>query len=207
MDPFIGEIRMFVGTYAPEGWLFCWGQSLTIQQYQALFAVIGTQYGGDGVHTFNLPDFRGRIAVCAGAGTGLTPRNPGDKGGAERVALDATQMPTHLHPVTSTASTSGLTVGGTGTIKCSGAAGNTANPTGSYLSLAKSGATNYTSTPADATGTMATDAVQLAGTVTGTVTVASQSQSAGGNQSHENMPPWLAVNFIIAINGIFPPRP
>ena len=207
MDPIIGQIILFVGTYAPEGWLFCWGQELQIVQYQPLFAIIGTQFGGNGTSTFKLPDLRGRFPVGSGTGPGLTARTQAQSGGAETVTLTTAQIPAHQHPITNTTSTSGLTVSGTGTVKCSNTGGNAATPLGAYLSQAKQGATNFTTTVSDATSSMATDIVQISGTVSGNVTVTSQCQIAGNGQSHENMPPWLCLNYIIAINGIFPPRP
>lgn len=210
MDPFIGEIRMFTGTYAPQDWLFCWGQTLPITQYQALFAIIGTQFGGDGRTNFLLPDLRGRIPVCAGAGANLTPRNQGDKGGSEKVVLDATQTPAHIHPITNTATaTHTLTVGGSGTIKCA-TASNSADPVGAYPAKLKSGTNIYTSDGTQATSNMASDGVQLNATLQGdiNVNVASTCQPAGGGGlGHDNMQPFLSINFIIAINGVFPPRP
>jgi len=212
MDPFIGEIRMFTGTFAPQDWLYCWGQTLPITQYQALYAVIGNQFGGDGRTNFLLPDLRGRIPVCAGAGTNLTPRNQGDKGGSEKVALDATQTPTHIHPITNTATaTHTLTVGGSATIKCSNTSGNVQDPTGAYPAKTKSlqGDSIYTNDITKVTGTMNSDAVQLNATLQGdiNVNVASTCQPAGAGLGHDNMQPFLSINFIIAINGIFPQRP
>ncbi|MFY9259498.1 MAG: tail fiber protein [Gallionella sp.] len=98
MDGFVGEIRLFAGNYAPEGWVLCNGQALSISEYQVLFALLGTIYGGDGVNTFNVPDFSGRLPVGAGQGAGLTARVLGQQGGAETVALNnATMMPPHSH--------------------------------------------------------------------------------------------------------------
>lgn len=99
MDPFLGEVRMFAGTYAPMGWEFCNGQLLNISQYDSLFALIGTTYGGDGVSTFALPDLRGRTPIHMGQGPNLSPRNLGDSLGRESVLLTAAQMPTHYHSV------------------------------------------------------------------------------------------------------------
>ncbi|MBI5715333.1 MAG: phage tail protein [Chloroflexi bacterium] len=97
MDPYIGEIRIFAGTYAPEGWLFCQGQTLPVAQYQALYAVIGNTYGGDGKKTFALPDLRGRAPVSQGQGTGLSMYGLGKAGGASTVTLSVSQLPTHNH--------------------------------------------------------------------------------------------------------------
>ncbi len=99
MDGYVGEIKMFGGTFAPMYWEFCWGQPLQISQYTALFSIIGTQYGGDGITTFCLPDLRGRVPLGAGTGPNLTPRTPGQMAGAENVTLITTQLPGHAHTV------------------------------------------------------------------------------------------------------------
>lgn len=96
-EPFVGEIRMFAGNFAPRGWAFCDGQLLAVSQNDALFSLIGTIYGGDGQTTFGLPDMRGRIPIHAGTGPGLSPRQLGSKGGAESVTLTVNQMPGHSH--------------------------------------------------------------------------------------------------------------
>lgn len=96
-EPFVGEIRMFAGTFAPQGWATCDGQLLAISQNDALFSLFGTTYGGDGRTTFALPDLRARVPVHAGAGPGLTPRALGAKGGAETVTVAPDQLPAHTH--------------------------------------------------------------------------------------------------------------
>ena len=96
-EPFAGEIRMFAGTFAPRGWAFCDGQLLALSQYEALFSLLGTIYGGDGRTTFGLPELRGRIPIHAGSGPGLTPRRLGSKGGQENVTLTANQLASHTH--------------------------------------------------------------------------------------------------------------
>jgi microcystin-dependent protein len=98
-EPFIAEVRMFAGLFAPRGWAFCNGQLLPIVQNQALFALIGTTYGGDGQTTFALPDLRGRVPMHFGQGPGLSSRQSGESGGTESVTLLATQIPAHTHPV------------------------------------------------------------------------------------------------------------
>ena len=97
MEPFIGEIIMFGGNFAPRGWALCDGQLLPIAQNSALFSILGTTYGGDGRTTFGLPDLRGRVAMHAGSGPGLTPRQLGAKGGEETVTLSVNQIPSHDH--------------------------------------------------------------------------------------------------------------
>lgn len=96
-EPFVGEIRMFAGNFAPRGWAFCDGQLLAVSQNDALFSLLGTIYGGDGRTTFGLPDLRGRIPIHAGSGPGLSPRRLGAKAGAEKVTLTVNQMPSHTH--------------------------------------------------------------------------------------------------------------
>ncbi|KZM49025.1 tail fiber protein [Labrenzia sp. OB1] len=96
-EPFVGEIRMFAGTFAPRGWAFCDGQLLAVSQNDALFSLLGTTYGGDGRTTFALPEMRGRIPLHAGTGPGLTTRRLGQRSGRERETLNTTQLATHSH--------------------------------------------------------------------------------------------------------------
>lgn len=97
-EPFVGEIRMFAGNFAPRGWAFCDGQLLAVSQNDALFSLLGTIYGGDGRTTFGLPDLRGRIPLHAGHGPGLSERRLGSKAGAEQVTVTVNQLPSHTHP-------------------------------------------------------------------------------------------------------------
>lgn len=99
MDPFIGEIRIFAGRFEPKGWAFCNGQLLSVAQHRALYTILGTRYGGDGLNTFALPNLQGRAAMHAGAGPGLTPRILGEMSGASTVTLLPEQMPRHEHAV------------------------------------------------------------------------------------------------------------
>lgn len=96
-EPFVGEVRMFAGNFAPRGWAFCDGQLLAVSQNDALFSLLGTIYGGDGRTTFGLPDLRGRVPLHAGSGPGLSPRRLGAKAGAENVTLTVNQLPSHTH--------------------------------------------------------------------------------------------------------------
>jgi len=96
-EPFVGEIRMFAGNFAPRGWAFCDGQLLAVSQNDALFSLLGTIYGGDGRTTFGLPDLRGRIPIHAGSGPGLLPRQLGSKGGSETETITVNQLPSHSH--------------------------------------------------------------------------------------------------------------
>ena len=103
-EPFIGQIVMFGGNFAPRGWALCDGQLLAVSQNDALFSLLGTIYGGDGRTTFGLPDLRGRLPMHWGSGPGLTPRSIGQKGGAETVTLTSNQMPSHTHALQASAS-------------------------------------------------------------------------------------------------------
>lgn len=171
-DPFIGEIRMFGGNFAPRGWAFCHGQILSIAQNTALFSLLGTIYGGNGQTTFALPDLRGRVPVGQGQGPGLSNRQIGEQAGVENVTLTAQQMPAHNHAA-----------------QASSARGNTNSPIGKVWSK-DAGVQSATYTGNAPDGTMAANAIG----------------SAGGSQPHENMPPYLGVNFIIALQGIYPSR-
>ena len=103
-EPFVGEIRMFAGNFAPSGWSYCDGQLLAVSQNDALFSLLGTIYGGDGRTTFGLPDLRGRIPIHHGSGAGLSSRNLGAKLGSEKVTLTSSELPSHSHNVSATAS-------------------------------------------------------------------------------------------------------
>ncbi len=176
-QPFLGEIRMFGGTFAPVGWAFCNGQTLAISNNEALFTLIGTTYGGDGQTTFQLPDLRGRIPVGAGTGNGLTPRTMGQFYGTETETLTSQQMPVHSHGAVVTSAT-----------------GNLGGPANNALPAAPSGtgADLYT-----LPGTPAPTAV----------TMNPQSIAATGNGlPHENMMPFMCISFIIATAGVFPSR-
>ena len=113
MDPFIAQITMFGGNFAPRGWALCDGQLLAISQYSALFSILGTTYGGDGRTTFGLPDLRGRIAMHPGNGPGLSPRNLGEKSGSENNTLQTNQLPPHNHTLLAKEEANAADPGGT----------------------------------------------------------------------------------------------
>ncbi|MCW5958515.1 MAG: phage tail protein [Pyrinomonadaceae bacterium] len=172
--PFLGEIVMFGGNFAPRSWAFCSGQLLPIAQNTALFSILGTTYGGNGQTTFALPDLRGRVPMHPGSGPGLSPRSLGEQGGVENVTLITSQIPSHNHTATTTANAN------------SGPASDTV-PTGNFLAEGN----NYNS----AFNTqMNNGAVQ--------VTIG----NSGGSQPHSNIQPFTCINFIIALQGIFPSR-
>ncbi len=166
-EPFIAEIRIFAGNFAPRGWAFCNGQLLPIAQNTALFALVGTTYGGDGRTTTALPDLEGRAPMHPGRGPGLADRRLGERAGTETVTLAETQIPSHTHQL----------IGTEEDVDAS-------SPVGNYLAV---GNDLYS-----ATGGSALADASLPGT--------------GGNQAHNNMQPYLAVNFIIALTGVFPSR-
>lgn len=169
-EAFIGEIRIFGGNFAPRGWNFCDGSTLPIAQYDALFALIGTTYGGDGQSTFSLPDLRSRAPLHQGQGPGLTPRVIGEVGGTENVTLVTAQLPAHTHGLQATTSDA-----------------TTPTPSASVMLAANAGVKLYSPKPA-------------------TVATGNSAATTGGSQPHSNVMPYLAVNFIIALEGIFPPQ-
>ena len=171
-EPFIAEIRIFAGNFAPRGWAFCDGQLFPVAQNTALFALIGTTYGGDGQTTTALPNLRGRAPMHAGSGLGLTARRLGQRGGTEEVSLSEAQMPLHTHPMTGSGEDSDRNVS-----------------TGQHLGVTENAARIYND---------ATDA--LVALDEGTLL------DAGADQAHNNMQPYLALNFIIALQGVYPSR-
>jgi microcystin-dependent protein len=177
-DPFIGEIRIFGGNFPPMGWALCQGQLLSIAQNTALFAILGTQYGGDGKTTFALPDLRGRVPISQGAGTGLTPRSMGEEGGSAYVTLLTSEMPAHNHTASAVPAT-GSSTNPEGTVWAQTTGGGRGQPAAAPLYTANS--PNTTMSP-----------MALA--------------PAGGSQPHNNMQPYVGMNYIIALQGIFPPR-
>jgi microcystin-dependent protein len=173
--PFIGEVRMFAGTFAPRGYAFCDGTLLPIAQNTALFSILGTTYGGDGRTTFGLPDLRGRTPIGPGRGPGLSNRNPGQKLGVEAVPLTQAQIPSHNHPLNATADFS-----------------SSMNP-----------ANNLASKPPGLLGTR----IYADGPQNTTMNAASISATGSNNPAtHNNMQPFLAINYIIALQGVFPSR-
>ena len=180
-EPFLAEIALFPFNFPPTGWAFCEGQLLPISQNTALFALLGTTYGGDGKSTFALPDLAGRCAIGAGQGQGLSERFLGERSGTESLTLLISEIPVHTHSVQATLKTADTAP----------AAGVTANPIGNYPAAS---ATNLYSDTAGA------------GMLT-QLNVDVQVQPAGGSLPHNNMQPYLTLNFCIAMQGIFPPRP
>lgn len=169
-EPFIGEVTMFAGGYAPQGWAQCDGQLLQIAENETLFSLIGTTYGGDGRQTFALPDLRGRTAINVGHGGGLAGYTIGEQGGAETVTLTESQIPSHTHALQASAN-----------------AGSSAKPAGKVLAKSTRWDIYRPNIPGD---NMNSSAIT----------------STGDDQPHNNMMPFQAVNFIIALQGRFPTR-
>lgn len=167
-QPYVGEIRMFAGNFAPADWMLCQGQILSIAENTTLFQLIGTTYGGNGQTTFALPDLQGRFPQHMGS-NGVSDYVLGQTGGTETVTLASLQIPTHTHQAV-----------------CSPGGGNSGTPVGNY----------WCTDPAGATAAYnESDGSGMAGAAVG---------MTGGDQPHDNMSPFLVVNFIISLFGIFP---
>ena len=177
-DNFVGEVRIFAGNFAPKGWAFCDGQILPISQNTALFSLLGVMYGGDGRTTFALPNLNGKVPIGAGQGPQLTQRYQGETGGQDNVTLQQSEMPSHSHTVTA------------GVVAVPGyeGAGNQDTPENGYPA---SGTKSYS------TGTNST---------MNTAVTTFQLFTTGGGQPHNNLQPYLVLRYIIALQGIYPPR-
>lgn len=169
---------MFGGNFAPRGWAFCDGQLLPIANYNALFSILGTTYGGDGRTTFGLPDLRGRVAMHPGSGPGLTQRRLGEKAGQESVSLSTNQMPAHSHIAN---------------MKVADSNGSLDKATNNAFGKNTGGSENIYAPASYTTGKMMAD---------GTVTT----NNTGSSQGHNNMQPYQCVNYIIALEGTYPSR-
>ncbi|MFD2173435.1 phage tail protein [Rhodobacter lacus] len=171
-EPFIAEIRIFAGNFAPRGWAFCDGQLLPIAENTALFSLIGTTYGGDGRITTALPNMQGRAPMHHGLGPGLTDRRLGQQVGTQTVPLTEAQMPSHGHALRAT--------------DTRGTQGNPANTTSVAATFPVAAFSSDESSPVN----MAPETLSV----------------TGDSQSHNNMQPYLALNFIIALTGLYPTR-
>jgi microcystin-dependent protein len=178
-QPFIGQIALFPYDFAPVGWADCMGQLMNISQNAALFSLLGTNFGGDGVRTFALPDLRGRVAVGMGTPAGGSNYDLGEQGGVETVTLGQNQLAPHNH-----------------NLQAASARGATNAPAGAVLGrVAKGAGTNLERGQIYNTGSVNTPLVPASITAT------------GGGQRHPNMQPALGLRYCIALNGLFPPRP
>ena len=170
-DPFLAEIRIFPFNFAPKGWAFCDGQILPLSQNTALFSLMGTTYGGDGISIFALPNLQGRASMHPGQGPGLSLHDLGEAAGSDTVTLLESEIPLHSHP-----------------FNFVGATATSANPANTYLS-------NSPNTNASVYTPLTTN-----------LKSGSTLSTAGGDQPHNNMQPYLTLNFCIALQGVFPPR-
>ena len=167
-QPYVGEIRLFAGNFAPNGWMFCEGQTLPIAENEVLFQLIGTTYGGDGEETFNLPNLASRVPLHMGTGPDGTTYQIGEMAGTEQETLTVQQIPVHNHALI-------------------GSSGTATSQTPTNLLLATAQAQTYTNLT-DGLTTMAPNSLG----------------PAGGSQPHENTQPFLCINFIISLFGVFP---
>jgi microcystin-dependent protein len=167
-SPYIGELRLFGGSFAPYGWALCNGQLLSIAQYSPLYQLIGTTYGGDGVNTFGVPNLQGRFPIHQGQGNGLQNYVLGQIAGSETITLQGSQLPPHSHQAVGSSGNS--TPPANATWGSSGAAQNSFGPGTSANAVMNPACIGLT----------------------------------GGNQPHDNMTPYLAITFIIALEGIYP---
>src|SRR5262245_9674478 len=168
MAPYVGEIRMFAGNFAPNGWMFCEGQTLPISENEVLFQLIGTTYGGDGQETFNLPNLASRVPIHMGTGPSGTTYQLGEMAGTEQETLTVQQIPNHTH-----------------TLSASTAAGGTNSPANAVVAASPSVQVFIVDSPDNNLNPAAVTA-------------------AGGSQTHENTQPFLCINFIISLFGVFP---
>jgi microcystin-dependent protein len=177
-DQFLAEIRLFACNFAPIGWATCSGQILPISQNTALFSLLGTNYGGDGRSTFALPNLQGALPVAQGQGAGLSLYDLGETGGSPNVTLLATEMPSHSHTLNADKGAA-LSASPSGAIYMKGnfSSGGTSGPVQAYKAQ--------------------TPTTQMAANAIG---------PAGGSQPHNNLMPYLALNYCIALQGIYPPR-
>jgi len=179
MDPFLGQINLFGCNFAPRGWSMCQGQVMSIAQNTALFSLLGTNFGGNGTTTFLLPDLQGRAPIGFGQGPGLSNYTIGERSGAESAPVAAVSYPAHSHTLFAAAGP-GTTNAPSSMIEAEGQTGGR----GGTINLALYSASGTPTSLAAAALTAAT----------------------GGNQPHNNIQPYLALNFCIALQGIFPSR-
>ena len=184
-EPFIAQVILFAGNFAPRGWSFCHGQLLSIASNTALFSILGTTYGGDGRTTFGLPELRGRAAMGPGNGPGLSPRRLGEKGGLETATLTSAQMASHDHPVSTSASLEAQTGFANQQQPSPGVVLATARIQNQTLGIYSDQTPDTDIQGADVNATL---------------------DDAGSSGSHGNMQPFLTLNYIIALVGVFPSR-
>lgn len=205
MEGTIGEIRMFAGNFAPRTWAFCEGQLMSIAENNALFAVIGTIYGGDGRTTMAMPDFRGRAPIGVGQGPGLPYFPQAQRGGATQHTMSLNEMPSHTHTAQAAGGAGSLSGTATAAMKVNNAEGGELNPSGLYLGTTTSSGVYAEEATAN---TLAADAITvdtsgLSVDVTGLNVAVDHS---GGSLPFYIMQPYIAMHYIICLTGLFPSR-
>jgi microcystin-dependent protein len=200
VDPILGTIIMFGFTFAPRGWMFCQGQLLPIAQYQAVFALLGTTYGGNGTTNFALPDMRGRVPIGMGTGPGLSPYVQGEMVGSENSVIAVNQMPAHTHAATATSTSTSTS---TSMLYGENIAGTASLPANKLLAGSAAGNPYTVPTPAQ-NKAMAAESIETTTTTATTTTVVVA--PAGSGLPVPNIQPSLCLNYCIAIEGIFPSR-
>jgi microcystin-dependent protein len=168
MPPYVGEIRMFAGNFGPNGWMLCQGQLLPISEYETLFQLIGTTYGGDGFETFALPNLQSRVPIHQGTGAGLSTKTIGEQAGVETVTLTTQQIPNHTHAMI-----------------VDGSLANQPSPQNGFMAQPSQTLVYKPGAPTSALNPNAISPI-------------------GGSQPHENMQPYLVINYIISLYGVFP---
>lgn len=191
-DGYLGSMNVFAGNFAIRGCAIAQGQLISISQNTALFAILGTTYGGDGRTTFALPDTRGRTVVGVGSGPGLPPIVLGEKGGAATATLNVNNLPSHSHGATTT-------VDATATAHASTAVSDTADPSGAVWAVAKKGKPQVYSASAP-------DVAMRAGAVTVQASAATTVGNTGNGQSFSIRDPYVGMYWLIQMQGIFPPQ-
>jgi microcystin-dependent protein len=179
MEGYLAEVKLFAGNFEPKGWAFCNGQILAIAANTALFSLLGTTFGGNGQTTFGLPDLRGRVPISPGQGPGLPSVDPGEVSGEWNHTLNINEMPAHNHPAQ-------------GQINAQSGPGDAGGPTNAYPAASTARDNIYNTGTFDTK--MKSDGVQ--------VTVG----TSGGSQPHNNMQPYLGLNYIICTQGLYPSR-
>jgi len=209
MDAYLGIVLPFAGNFAPEGWLLCQGQTLPISQYQALFTILGTVYGGNGTTNFQLPNLQGRVVVSAGRSAAGTSYNLGYSAGVEQEAVSANNLPSHTHSVAAVPHTHTFNLPAHThplALQCDNNNGGDQTPAGEYIGNGGAYSTSHAQTmAAQVTGS---DNGTLAGGTTATATSPAGTTGPTGNNAPLNvMQPYQVLNYIICVQGIFPVRP
>ena len=210
-EPFIGGIVGFGGNFAPRNWATCSGQLLAISSNSALFSILGTTFGGDGRTSFALPDLRGRAPLSSGTGPGLSPRPLGQRSGVEYTNLNTLQLPNHFHTGSvAMTGTAAATITSTGNVPVSSGAGTTPDPVNNVSATVPQVSFSNVNAYAPA-GNADSDGAPISVTGTGTVSLSGASGTvtinpAGSSQAVFLMQPYLVINWIIALYGLFPSR-